>query len=822
MSRILLCCILMIIWQSILAQKKAKHPGKINLNQLILDVSNQGERASNTSDYLLAEKYLKHACELTDTLIIYLANPDQIKNEKFYFSKKQIRTYVFAYEKLATLYMMAGNFKKAEELFSKSLKQRQLIFTTRSVHRIYPYIGLGQLYFLSGDTDKALSFFSEASILLDQATTTNFNYDGLRHQLYGFHFEVSLEKRRMKEAWKFLSRYFYSLNTVSPSLEQVAGAFEMRSRYFLIAGNPELAFANLKRAEGVLPFNQGIFSKSQVKILRTKAIYYWSKNNIDSTSAIFQRLLNSYELNIQKNFPSMSEYEREQFFITLKKDFDLFNSFVAAEILSNKKVNHLLELLYDTQLFTKALLLNEIAKTKKNLIESKDQSLIEKVNQWQNAKNQIASLYYNNKNASASISQLEQQINTLEKEINASSSFFNKTDREVRWNQVRDQLKKNEAAAEIIRVKSFNPDAKSSRGLSFTDSVYYLFLIIHPNSTSPEAFILKDGVGMETRYLSNYRNSIRQELRDTLSYNHFWKPLHNHLPDCAQLFLSADGVYNQINLNVLQNPQSGKYVLDEINLYFVTNTKDLLLTHKASQKNNAYLFGHPSYSTSSKKSSSEVERSGNIRALGDRDLIHFTQQEFADLPSTEKEIEVITDLLKTKQWTLTSFKNEEASEENLKSSRSPTVLHLATHGFFLVNDGAQVNSMIRSGIILSGVKNHQNQQEDGILTAYEATNLALEGTELVVLSACETGLGEVKNGEGVYGLQRGLKVAGAKNLLMSLWKVDDEATAQLMIDFYQAWLDGTEIHAAFKQAQLRLREKYPNPYYWGAFILSGN
>jgi CHAT domain-containing protein len=128
---------------------------------------------------------------------------------------------------------------------------------------------------------------------------------------------------------------------------------------------------------------------------------------------------------------------------------------------------------------------------------------------------------------------------------------------------------------------------------------------------------------------------------------------------------------------------------------------------------------------------------------------------------------------------------------------------------------------MRSGLLLAGCENPKSEGEDGVLTAEEAMNLHLENTELVVLSACETGLGDVQNGEGVFGLQRAFQQAGAKTILMSLWKVSDEATQLLMSEFYSAFLNGKPKREAFKTAQLKLREKYESPYFWGAFVMVG-
>jgi hypothetical protein len=228
-----------------------------------------------------------------------------------------------------------------------------------------------------------------------------------------------------------------------------------------------------------------------------------------------------------------------------------------------------------------------------------------------------------------------------------------------------------------------------------------------------------------------------------------------------------------------------------------------------------------------------------------------SQHRFARLPGSREEGERIAGLLQKQPWL-----GAAALEGRLKQEcRSPYVLHLATHGFFLRDQHYDLNRMsrglelvaweaspasgrlsgpemenplLRSGLALAGANTWlQNgalppEAEDGLLTAEDVSGLDLLSTELVVLSACETGLGTVQIGEGVLGLRRAFVLAGAKTLIMSLWKVPDRQTQELMEEFYRRILAGQSRADALREAQLSLKSRYPDPFYWGAFICQGD
>jgi CHAT domain-containing protein len=200
----------------------------------------------------------------------------------------------------------------------------------------------------------------------------------------------------------------------------------------------------------------------------------------------------------------------------------------------------------------------------------------------------------------------------------------------------------------------------------------------------------------------------------------------------------------------------------------------------------------------------------------------------------------IKSTLKSQNWETTLFSDCNASRENLLNLHSPRVLHIATHGFFLKQENkpnmslfskthgqveASFDQRLSSGLLFSGINQSIIEKSDeitGVVTSDEISRLDLSETELVVLSACETGLGVAKNAESPKSIGAAFQLAGAQNIIMSLWKVDDRVTQEFMTRFYEIWLnEKTSIREAFNRTQLEIKAKYHQPYYWGAFILVG-
>ncbi|MCU4166094.1 CHAT domain-containing protein [Carboxylicivirga caseinilyticus] len=541
---------------------------------------------------------------------------------------------------------------------------------------------------------------------------------------------------------------------------------------------------------------------------------------------------------IRTDFKYLSEQEKENmYFTSIAPMIESFNTLVLKDKGSNPQLRIQL---YNYRLATKGLIHRNQEKIL-NLINKSDDAAVKDIyRQWIINKN-LFSVKLNNASISTkSLDGIKNDIDKLERALSEKLHQLTfSTTTTYDWSDVRNKLAPSEAAIELIRFRKYEGD--------FTKEIYYAALILTKNSTSPEIVFLNNGNDLENKYLQEYRSSMQSFINSNYKndlYTQYWQPVANNLGDIQKIYLSKDGVYNLINLNTLINPATGDFLLKEKDLVTLSRTDEILLNDSPSKSKDAYLFGRPAYAFNGIKSlpSEKTENDGlSVRKRS----VNLQNATWTDLPGTEEEVLAINDLLISNKLKSTVYLKQEATESNLRSMNSPLILHIATHGFFsgemleneVVEEGGVVfrgskqnlqvsekNAMHNSGIVLAGINNPpgaKTQNDDGVLTAFEATTLNLQNTELVVLSACESGLGSLKSGEGVYGLQRSLKIAGADALLISLWSVDDEATSSFMKVFYETYLNSGDKYKAYHNAQKQLLLEYKHPYFWGAFELIG-
>lgn len=423
------------------------------------------------------------------------------------------------------------------------------------------------------------------------------------------------------------------------------------------------------------------------------------------------------------------------------------------------------------------------------------------------------------------------------------------------WRNIRKALGKDEAAIEFIQV----PDVSN---VQFTGGMSYGALIIRPEYKFPHFVplcndtILTNLMSNPERYENevyrqyqygigtyNARKGFRKISVDCIGdqlYNLVWSPIEKQLVGVKRVYYSPIGTLNAVSFSALANDDG--VLSDRYSLQLLSSTAELirLKNNSNSLPDNATLYGGISYDVDAETLIAESRDYSSFQR-GERMVLADDGVErgaWGELNGSRVEAENISHKLDSISIPNRLLTATAANEESFKamSGHSPFLIHIATHGFyksdpleiertpFLRNTAANT-VMNRSGILFSGANRTWLGQsqidgvEDGILTAEEISHLDLSGTHIVLLSACETGLGENGMTEGVFGLQRAFKLAGVKTLVMSLWQVPDEATSRLMQIFYDKWLEGSEKHVAFAYAQRKIKEEMPNPYYWAGFVM---
>jgi CHAT domain-containing protein len=707
--------------------------------------------------------------------------------------------YATSLNNLALLYVENGEYEKAEVNYKKASEIYRTVHGDEHPYYANALINLGHMHLTVGNYKMAEDFYKSASEILKKSL-------GEKHPDYA-----------------------ETLNALGLIYKNM--------------GDSEGAEALYMKALAIEEQTLGENHPKTGGTLNNLASLYQYDGKLKEAAAYYLRLNVNLIYQIQHYFPALSEKEKELFYQTIDQSFEKFNSFAAVYSSVNPGIAGEM---YNNQLITKALILNSSNKLRDNILNSKDEEVIKLYRDWKYKKEVMGKTFTMSKEEivqkEIDVKALANEINELEKKISLKSQAFAlHVNNKPTWKNVQEKLLPNEAAVEVIRFrKSMSEEV---------DSVYYAVLVLK-YAKAPLLVLLKNGNEMEKKHFHYYRNAINSKVEDKNSYLQYWQPFASYLQGSAKIYFSPDGVYNKISLNSLVNTETGKFLIEEANISLVSNTKDLIdqkLKERATSpiEQSAHIFGYPDYNGSTQLSETNYAfaRSGLNSEIKDSLSRFFSGGDIPELEGTKLEVMAIAQLLQSKNIKSTLHLRAEASEDQLKNINNPSILHIATHGFFLQDKDLEdtttrsfagmeaqkiyENPLLRSGLLFSGVKKtinkteNKNKTEDGILTAYEGMNLNLNKTTLVTLSACETGLGEIKNGEGVYGLQRAFQIAGARYVIMSLWKVNDNATQELMVSFYKKWLESNNIQNAFKEAQIEMKGKYKYPYFWASFILTG-
>ena len=567
--------------------------------------------------------------------------------------------------------------------------------------------------------------------------------------------------------------------------------------------------------------------------------YFYESGRIDELNSAWYEYYSVFKLFILSQFKSLTEKHRTILWRTRSSEIICALHQYAKLCKESAEAS---KIAYNSLLFSKGLILSSSIEFDRVIKASGNEELLAQFEELRTTR-AILNTYYNkpiSERPKGEVERLEARAEELEKIMIAGSKEYADFTKylNVEWENVRDALGENEVAIEFLAAEQFIDETEP----------YYAAMVLRKGWDAPKYVDL-----LTAKELKEYcvRGSMMYSGHGAFElYNHIWAKLGEYINEGDNVYFSPDGLLHQINIELFYDVER-KRANEKFNLYRVSSTREVCLERETPAQKSAVLYGDLKYNMSN---DSLIIESNKYR--GESSLRTFRADStmktvWSPLPATKVEVENINAVCHQHNIASNIYATTIGNEESFKalSGKKTPILHLATHGFFYKNEEAKKrsfferfdmmgqqrggkvdNSLKRSGLILAGAQRAWNGEEipanveDGILLAEEISTMDLSGTDIVVLSACETGLGEITS-DGVFGLQRAFKKAGVKTLIMSLWKVDDEATSLFMQSFYKAWLGGKSKRDAFAFAQKTVREysgdtkSFKNPKFWAAFIL---
>lgn len=815
--------------------------GKYNEAEDLLD------KAMKIQEKAYGDIHPNNAYVLSNLANLYIAQGNYRKAEENLLKSLEITEqylgkehpdYAADLNNLAMMYGEMGNYDKAEKYYKEALDKRIAFFGEEHTEVATSLNNLGTVYMYRGidaDDDEtsrtnyllANSYLSRAlkidSILLgEDSPEMAMHYNNLA-ELYRYTMNV-------EQAEKL---YFKTIeiekNAYGDAHINTATTYRNLALFYIGSGMYDKAEQYALMA---LDINKKVFGDNATAnsdLIANLAYLYEKWGKSEQAYTYYKQVAeNSFNI-LRSNFEFLSEQEKAAFVNTISLHSDMLGAFALNYHMQNNEISGLV---YNNILVNKGILLRSYGNMRTAILNSKDTALINKFGYWTGLKQQLAKLYSTPADQRyTDIATLEEKANTIEKEITVSAEQINGTGfvQDYNYAEIKKKLGKGEAALEFTSFRRLEDNN--------TYSYIYCALLLLPDKEYPqmiELFEIEElnkclsiAKASDLDYVSQLYGSAQK--KDQQLYDLIWAPIDSVLQNTETVYYSPSGMLHKIAFSAI-NTADNKYLSDKYNLNLLSSTAaiDNKQNNLLDKNAMASIYGGAQYNTDN--SANEI---------------------WKYLKGTKSEAKNIKAIFANAGIKTKEYLGELASEENFKSNNaeaSTSIIHIATHGFFypdptekkeeVVTEQGDLafrgtalgvstfvenkNPLMRSGLVLARANDVWNKTsidgEDGVLTAYEVANMNLQNTQLVVMSACETGLGDIRGSEGVYGLQRAFKMAGADFMVMSLWQVPDKETEEFMTLFYKDLISSKNIRRSFNNTQRTMSKKY-DPYYWAAFVL---
>lgn len=782
--------------------------------------------------------------------------------------------YLIGQNNLAVMYFNQGNFARSYALNQDALRKIGKALGKKHLFYFMTLNGIAMQRLLLGQREEALREFTEVVALSDSALGPQSWWHGIMvnnlantYQQQGNYNEAEPLFEKACRIWLTTigrkPQYAMGLNNLAMNCQQagdttgvlamlkqtaqimVESQAELNPLYgltlsnqglcLLKLGQPTAARRVLEQSLGATEKSVGRFHPTYSMALSNLAAVFARQHKYRRADSVCHYALNLRSQHLLANAAGFTELERAklnsavlglgQYLLSLHHD---------APAVANHR------LAYEWVMQSKGQSLDQLQRLWRSIEQSTDTSLANQLADFRAVRQQLVFQYQKPLAQQQNVAVLENRAADLERSLTQRSPALQqlRDDQQIDFRQVKAALKPGEAAIEFIHFQYRNQQK--------TDSVFYVAYVVRPEWNEPKRVFLAEERQLQAVLTPGY---ARDPTRWLALSHQVWQPLQKHLVGVSMVYIAPSGLLHRVAFAAL--PYGSKQVLaDRFVIHQLNSTREVVnqpTVFTFSPKLTATLLGGVEYENDSlsarsvlaSSSSSVVSNMLQTIGLVPKNERTVSGRKLPYLPYTLQEVtQIKIQLAPMHVQLLTGL---QAREDSLKalSGHSPHWLHIATHGFWFadahrptdeLSSGQSAyrwsdNPLLRSGLLLAGSEGAwrgipvSDAQDDGILTAYEVAGLNLSQTQVAVMSACQTGLGDVRSNEGVYGLQRALKLAGVRYVVASLWPIADAPSAAFMTRFYSEWRKGPGVGQAFRNAQAALRRQYTNPYYWAGFVL---